>query len=230
MAESSETTATETTETVTPDSTQVEASTTTEAPTDTATLIGKAGETGTEEKEAAPEYVPFTADDFQLPEGFDFADDRRGATVDFINKYQLPPEAVKEFLELNSGWSVADVTAREAAQAEAQAKAWEATHSAWVEQIKADPQIGGDKLQATTSDIADLLLTFTLDENDQPNKAAETELREAFNLTGAGNHPAIVKFLARIANTTLVKEGGPHPSSDGSESDRPRGLYPSLPI
>ena len=57
----------------------------------------------------------------------------------------------------------------------------------WVSEIKADPEIGGDKLQASIASAARAI-----------DRLAVPGLREALDLTGAGNNPAIVKAFARI--------------------------------
>lgn len=67
-------------------------------------------------------------------------------------------------------------------------KAWDDTISGWKDAISKDPDIGGDKSEAVQSVIGKAL--------DQYGSA---EARDAFDLTGAGWNPAIVKFVHNMA-------------------------------
>ena len=72
------------------------------------------------------------------------------------------------------------------------------------------------------------MTTFTADKEGNPDKEAEAALRTALTVTGVGSHPALVKFLATIADATFVEEGGPEPGGDGNQAGEAGGLYPHL--
>jgi hypothetical protein len=158
---------------------------------------------------AAPtDYTPIAVTDLTLPEGV-AADDPMlaaalaGATTAKISKDQLQPviDAVAPILK--------------EAQ-EAPLREWAAKQKDWVKEIKADPEIGGAALDKTVlPGIARLL-----------DQHGGKELREALDFTGAGNHPAVVKFLHRVAQSRA--EGTPvrgNPSS--TVRDAASVLYPT---
>jgi hypothetical protein len=99
----------------------------------------------------------------------------------------------------------------------------------WMSKVKADPEYKGnlDNVRSTISKF--------LDQVNDTKVAAE--MREAMDFTGAGNNPAFVKFMYRMAaNFTEgphVKANGPSPHGQRApgESERPsaaRSLYPNL--
>lgn len=75
---------------------------------------------------------------------------------------------------------------------------WEKQQQDWQAEIKADKEVGGDKLNQ-------VLQTFSKVANDP--ELSDPKFREALTYTGAGNHPAVVKTLARWAKA--LTEGGP---------------------
>lgn len=92
---------------------------------------------------------------------------------------------------------------------------WNNLQADWTQKTQADPDVGGAKLPAVLQDIGTILDTY-----------GTPELREVFTLTGAGNHPEMVKFLYKIAGK--LKEGGP---VSGAPTSQPGGdaksLYPN---
>ncbi len=190
----------------------------------TDTVEGSDTVTGSDTVEAGEEYTPFTAENFQVPEGYEFSDDRQSATIDIINKYQIPPEAVNELLALNGNWSAEDA----ASAAKAQTDSWAQTQEQWVTEMKADPIYGGEKLDGNLAKISNLLNTYSRDADGNHDAKFEAALRTAFDLTGAGNHPAMVRFLTSIADATLVTEGEVQPGGGGAKEGGSVGLYPNL--
>jgi len=72
--------------------------------------------------------------------------------------------------------------------AEKQAADFTKMNDEWREKVFADPVYGGTKLAETTAAIGKLV-----------DKYGDAELRDAMDLTGAGNHPAFVRMMAKIA-------------------------------
>lgn len=68
-----------------------------------------------------------------------------------------------------------------------QADAWQATTEQWAADVKADKEIGGDKLTGNLS-----AAQRALDQFGTP------ELKEYLNTTGLGNHPDLVKTFVKI--------------------------------
>lgn len=89
------------------------------------------------------------------------------------------------------------------AQIEAPYRLWADTQKKWQEELKADPEIGGTKLKES---IATSARVFQPSESNPFCKTAEEAkaLKDAINITGAGNNPAIVKVFVRMGE--LLKE------------------------
>ena len=120
-----------------------------------------------------------TYSDFKLPEGATVDGDSLKAASTLFADSGLSQEQAQKFIDL--------AVSREKAQAESGLRAFVDLQNKWVSEIKADPDIGGERLQATIASA-----TRAID------RLAVPGLREALDLTGAGNNPAIVKAFARI--------------------------------
>jgi len=72
-------------------------------------------------------------------------------------------------------------------------KLWEETQTKWQQEVKGDKEIGGANYEPMKASIAK-----AIDKFGGPEAA---KIREAFNFTGAGNHPEIIRFLARLAKS-----------------------------
>ncbi|HHU2814405.1 peptidase [Escherichia coli] len=68
-----------------------------------------------------------------------------------------------------------------------QADAWQKQTEQWAADVKADKDIGGDKLTSNLSAAQRALEQFGSD-----------DLKEYLNGTGLGNHPALVKFCVKV--------------------------------
>lgn len=68
-----------------------------------------------------------------------------------------------------------------------QAEAWQKTIEQWAADVKADKEIGGDKLTANLSAAQRALDQF-----------GDPELKEYLASTGLGNHPALVKAFIKV--------------------------------
>lgn len=79
---------------------------------------------------------------------------------------------------------------------EAQAEAWAGLQKQWQDEARADKDIGGSKLTAEVLPA----IAKVLDQFGGP------EVRQALDVTGAGNNPAIIKMLFKVANA--ITEGG----------------------
>jgi hypothetical protein len=107
--------------------------------------------------------------------------------------------------------------------------AWRDTQEKWVNEIKADPDLGG-KLDAVKSSISKAI-------DSLGDTKLATEFREAMDYTGAGNNPAFIRAFYKLAQR--VTEGGVvsgrGPSTHGQKepgSGPPTAaaaLFPNLP-
>jgi hypothetical protein len=104
---------------------------------------------------------------------------------------------------------------------EAQVQQWMATNQKWIDEVTKDPVYGGDKLDENLSKVSTLINEFAAKNGgDQVGQA----VREAMDLTGAGNNPAIVKFL--IWTCSQLSEGRPLGGGSANvEVSRAQKLY-----
>lgn len=79
--------------------------------------------------------------------------------------------------------------------AEVQQQAWVAMNEGWQAEIKAMPEFAGPKFDQMTASVGRLFDDF-VGAKDSPERKA---LDQALLFTGAGNNPAIVRAMARIA-------------------------------
>jgi hypothetical protein len=100
---------------------------------------------------------------------------------------------------------------------------WDKQQTDWVTEIKGDPEIGGAKLDEVKQTVSKVLDNAEL---------SDPKFREALNLTGAGNNPAVVRTLYRWAQR--LSEGGSVSgdpaarSKDGSLSNTRPGLAQAI--
>lgn len=156
---------------------------------------------------AEPE--PLVAEDISFPDGFEVDATLRDEFLALANdKDKSPKERAQALVDLQ-------VKAATAAS-EASSKAWTDMQESWKAEVRADAEIGGAKLDATIGRIGRLIDEYGSD-----------GLREAFDMTGAGNNPAVIRFLAKIAD--VVTEGPAVPGTPAqSETTAAQRLFPSM--
>ncbi len=133
--------------------------------------------------ELAP--TPFSADKLTLPEGLDKADP---ALAEFTKLADgLPHAKAQELIDL--------YTKQQKAAADANTTAWNTLHEKWISEVKADPVIGGANMPVVQQTIAKAIDQFGV-----------PGLKDALNLTGAGNNPAIIRTFYNMAKQ--LTEGG----------------------
>lgn len=159
-------------------------------------LEPKADEPKTEEK--APDSAPLAIADIQLPEGVQVDEPIMNDFVNLANKHKVSKELAQELVNLQ-------LKAQQTAS-EKGSKAFADLQKSWRDSVEADPDLGGPKLKAAQANIGRWLDHY-----------ADEEARKAFDLTGAGNHPAIFRALARAG--AEIKEGSP---VSGSPTAPPR--------
>lgn len=143
--------------------------------------------------------------EFKMPEGIELDQDAAQEFTAWAKEQGLKPEQAQK---------VADIGAK---MMQKQAEMHAQTVSAWVEQVRADKEIGGDKLEENLAYARAAIDAF-----------GSPELKEILNASGLGNHPAVVKAFIqagkRIAPDTFVA-GNRSPSGD---RDPAKTLFPSM--
>lgn len=93
-----------------------------------------------------------------------------------------------------------------------QADAWQAQTEEWAATVKADKEIGGDKLTANLGVAQRALDTF-----------GTPELKEYLNGTGLGNHPELVKAFIKVGKA--MSEDGMVTGKEGGQRSAAEVLY-----
>jgi len=152
------------------------------------------------EPPAAPE--PFDIEKLTIPEGLSRDDALFGDFADIAKEHGLTGPVAQ---------TLVDLAAKQVQAANQKLQAsWDKQNSDWQAEVRADKEIGGDKL-------SEVLQTFSKVASDP--ELSDPKFREALAFTGAGNHPAIVRTLARWAKA--LSEGGPVRGTPSQTMQRP---------
>lgn len=141
-----------------------------------------------------------------------------GVEVDQALLDELGPEFKELGLTNAQAQKLADkFIASQQAKAEKQGEAWSSTVTKWADDAKADKDIGGDKWEATVSASQRAVKQF-----------GTPALREYLNASGGGNHPELIRFMAKVGS--MIKEDSPAGSGaegSGKPADAAHILFPS---
>lgn len=168
------------------------------------------------EKPPPPVLTAESYADLKIGEEFTVDETALGAAKDIFAEAQVPPEAAQKLLDLYTSNIKA---ATEAAQKATQ-ESFTALNTKWATETNALPEFQGEAKKQTLA-----ILGRTMDEFGSP------EAREAFNLTGAGNNPHIVRYILSLAQA--VVEGSPTSQGAPVTTDPRKGkslgqrLYPT---
>jgi hypothetical protein len=116
-------------------------------------------------------------------------------------------------LSAEDAQKVADVGAK---MAQRQAEAHVQLVESWVEQVKADKEIGGDKLAENLAVARKAIETF-----------GTPELKDVLNATGFGNHPAVIKAFYK-AGMAISGDRFVSGSPKGPETDMAKKMFPNM--
>lgn len=142
--------------------------------------------------------------DLKMPEGVELDKAAADEFTTFAKDAKLTPEQAQK---------VADIGA---AMIQRQAQQFATTIETWQTAVKTDPEIGGDKLDATLASAKSVLATF-----------GKPELTAVLDQTGLGNHPELIRLLANIG-----KKMSPDTFVGGKQepvaADPAKLMYPSM--
>jgi hypothetical protein len=141
-----------------------------------------------------------------------------GVEVDQALLDALGPEFKDAGLTHAQAQKLADkFIASQQARAEKQGETWAATITGWADSAKADKEIGGAKWDGTVSDARRAVDTL-----------GTPELKEYLNSSGGGNHPELIRFMAKAGS--MIKEDNPAGGGSGGSgkpADAAHVLFPS---
>ena len=180
-------------------------------------LVGAAGEPAPAPAPAEdkPAEVPAALDlaTLTLPENFVIPEDVGKEFTELAGKHGLKTEAAQELVNLYAS--------QVQKQMNASAELYERMNTEWVDSIRADKEVGGEKLDGNLAKIGKLL---------GDSKFVDPGFKEALDLTGAGNHPAVFRTMLKIADA--LSEGAPvggTPSAQSRPGSIAEAMYPNNP-
>lgn len=151
--------------------------------------------------------APEKYEDFTMPEGVVVNEQLMTSFQEVAKKHNLSQEAAQEIIDVQTKSLLAEMEARETAFHE--------TVEDWRKEVKADKDIGGDKLDENLGLAKKALDTFGSD-----------ELRDTLKVTGLNNHLEFIRLLVKVGNAISedkFKPGGG--SEDGGAKTRVERFY-----
>jgi hypothetical protein len=168
----------------------------------TATSTTDAGTKTDDTKATAPE-VPESYE-LQMPEGIE---------LDKASADEFTTIAKELKLDQAAAQKLADIAAK---QAQRQVEAHTKLVESWVEQVKTDKDIGGDKLEENLGIARKALDTF-----------GTPELKDVLNASGLGNHPEVIKAFVK-AGKAISEDRFVAGAPKGADSDPAKKLFPNM--
>lgn len=166
----------------------------------TDTSSGTDSVAGTDTEAGADSLTAASYDEVVLPDTITVNDEVMGQFKEFAAKNGLSKEAAQTAIDMFAG----QLTAQGEAFATAQKQAWETTITGWKTDLAKLPDFAGEKAAVAQATIGRALDIF----GDQAT-------RDAFDLTGAGHHPAVIQFIHKMAKAlnegNLIPGGSPAP-------------------
>jgi hypothetical protein len=154
---------------------------------------------------ATPEPAPADYSTVKAPDGSKLDPARVAALTSWAKDKKLPPEVAQDVLNREHE-ALASYEASQVAALEKQKETWLAD-------LKNDKEIGGEKLNASVEPARRLI-----------DKFGSPEFKKALDDTGLGNHPELVRFVARIAKA-VGEDNLVLPSGAGGGAKDPRELF-----
>lgn len=193
--------------------------------TETASLMEEAGKPAEKPAEAKPAETPAETpaakyEPFKLPEGIEPDTKRIEAFTEIAAKHNLPQDAAQSLVDLHT----ATMAAYRDQLLQAQHTAFAETRAGWVNQIKADPILGGagfETAKMAAARMRDLLVP----------EAHRAEFAAFMRDTGAGDHPALFRMLHNAARLFDEPAAPPMPArpvpdrGGNGKLSRPQAMY-----
>lgn len=127
--------------------------------------------------------------EFKLPEGVTLSDEDRGRYTELLTANKVAPEAAQALLDMH----VAEVQKLQTRLAQNQVETYNKTRQNWVEQVHNDPELGGNRRATVLASCKEVINRFG------GTEAQKADLLMALNVTGAGDHPAVIRWVNNVA-------------------------------
>lgn len=141
---------------------------------------------------------------FNLPEGVAFSPEMQSGITDFAKKAGLSQEHAQGLVD----FAAAQLQAIDAKASE--------VRNGWKAAAEKDPEIGGEKLAPALAAAAEVIAAFAGQD--------ATEFKQYLDTTGLGNHPVLIKVLARVRaqiSSDKFVQGGSPPAPQTAQSFYP---------
>ena len=142
--------------------------------------------------------TPIAYEAFKLPDGMKLDEAEATKFTSILGAHKVPQEAAQELINLY----VHDVQHL----VEVQRDMWNRTQEDWKNSVRADPELGGNRIETVLKTANSLIQQYG------GSSEEKTKLTQALSLTGAGNHPEIVRFLYRVGKALAEPKPVPAPS------------------
>ena len=166
-----------------------------------------------------------------MPEGFALTDEVLTSVREFGKSANLTQEQAQAMVDMG----VQSLKTSLQEYHEALDSSWAETRKGWVDEVKADKELGGNNLANTIADANKAIRSFgkdvpVLDAKGEPVRGSDgkprmtNDLARALEITGAGDHPVVVRMFATLGK--LVGEGGVvHGNMSGNNTPLAQSLY-----
>jgi len=140
-----------------------------------------------------------------------------GMTLDEAALAEFDPVARELNLSNEQAQKLADIYSKRMTElAQKQQESWKDTTAKWVDDVKADKEIGGQNLDTSVRHAQAALAKF-----------GTPELKAQMDATGMGNHPELVRVFARIGKA-MAEDTFVQSSRDGVQGDPARKMFPTM--
>lgn len=156
------------------------------------------------------------ADPAAVPEKYDLKTPD-GVALDEAALAEFEPIAKELKLTNEQAQKLADIHTKRMQETErANAEQWKQTTANWVNDIKADKEIGGANMDASVRHAQTALAKF-----------GTPELKAQMDATGMGNHPELVRVFARIGKA-MAEDNFIQSGKDGVVGDPAKRMFPTM--
>lgn len=164
-----------------------------------------------ESQAGAPAEAP-KSESAQAPEAYAF-EAPEGVTLDSAAVEEFSAIAKELGLEQGKAQAIADIAVK---MQQRQAEAQQALVTSWVEQVKVDKEIGGEKFAENLAIARKALESF-----------GTPELQDVLNMTGLGNHPEVIRAFYK-AGKAISEDRFIPGAPKGAEMDMAKRMFPTM--
>lgn len=141
---------------------------------------------------APPEPIVY---ELKIPEAVKLSETELKEVQELFNEGRVAPEVAQKYLDRH----YTELEKATKSIRDDQWNVWNKTQDEWRDKVMTDPELGGNRLQTTLNTAGAIIEQY-----------GSEDLRKMLGLTGAGNHPAMVRFLYNVGKA--LGEGRPIPA------------------